>query len=120
MNGKSMMIVVVVIGVVGVVGGMVWSAEKGKSKETEANRIIAMETSSRITIEGAMKTALEKIPGKVIEAELEKKRDKTVWKVEILTAEEAIMTVSVDAVSGLVMMTEERMAGKPPIQGKKS
>jgi uncharacterized membrane protein YkoI len=56
----------------------------------------------------------------VIEAELEKKRDKSVWKVEILTADEAIMAVYVDAVSGSVMTTEEKVAGKQPIQDKKS
>ncbi|MBI3357499.1 MAG: PepSY domain-containing protein [Nitrospirae bacterium] len=120
MNGKSMIITAVVIGVVGILGGMVWSAEKEKSKGTEANQAIAMATSAKITIEGAMKTALEKTPGKVIEAELEQRRDKILWKVEILTAEEAIMAVYVDAVSGSVMTTEEKMAGKKPIQDKKS
>lgn len=39
---------------------------------------------------------------------------------EILTAEEAIMTVYVDAVSGSVMTTEEKMARKQPIQDQKS
>jgi len=117
---RAIMIAAMVIGVVGVVGGMVWSAEKGKSKGVEANQIIAMATSAKITIEGAMKTALASIVGQVIEAELEKKGDKTVWKVEILTAEEAIMAVYVDAVSGSMMMTEEKVAGKQPIQDKRS
>jgi cytochrome oxidase Cu insertion factor (SCO1/SenC/PrrC family) len=77
---RAIIIAAMVIGVVGVVGGMVWSAEKGKSKGADANQVIAMATSAKITIEGAAKTALENIPGKVIEAELEKRRDKTVWK----------------------------------------
>jgi uncharacterized membrane protein YkoI len=51
---------------------------------------------------------------------LEKRGDKTVWNVEILTAEKAIMAVYVDAVSGSVMLTEEKVAGKKPIQDKTS
>lgn len=47
---------------------------------TEAN-------SAKIAIAGAMKTALANTAGQVIVAELEKKRDKTVWNVGILTAE---------------------------------
>lgn len=67
-----------------------------------------------------MKTALASVAGQVIVAELDKKRDKTVWNVEILTAEEAMMAVYVDAVSGSVMMTEEELAGKKPAQGETS
>jgi uncharacterized membrane protein YkoI len=120
LDKKSMMIAAVVIGVVGVVGGMVWSAEKGKNKGAEATQDIAMATSAKITIDEAMKTALENFPGKVIEAELEKKQDKTVWEVEILTAEQGIMKVYVDADSGSVMTTEEKIAGKKPAQETKS
>jgi uncharacterized membrane protein YkoI len=112
MNKKSIIIAAVVIGVVGVVGGMVWSAEKGKSKGVEVNQDIAMATAAKITIEDAMKTALGNFPGKVIEAELEKKQDKTVWEIKILTAEQGIMAVYVDADSGSVMTTEDKMVGK--------
>ena len=44
---------------------------------------------------------------------------KTGWNVEVLTAEEAIMTVYVDAISGVVVLTEEKVAGKKPIQDKR-
>jgi uncharacterized membrane protein YkoI len=121
MSRKSMIIAAVVIGVMGVVGGMVWSAEKGKNKSVEATQdIVAMATSAKITIEEAMKTALENFPGKVIEAELEKKQGKTAWEVEILTSEQGIMKVYVDADSGSVMTTEEKTAGKEPAQETKS
>jgi uncharacterized membrane protein YkoI len=56
--------------------------------------------------------------GQVIEAELEKRGDKTVWNVEILTTEEAIIAVYVDAVSGSVLLTEEKVPGKRPVQEK--
>lgn len=67
-----------------------------------------------------MKTALANTAGQVIEAELEKKRDKTVWNVKILTAEEAIMAVYADAVSGSVMMTEEKQVERKPVQDETS
>ena len=119
LNKKNMTIVAVVIGVVGVVGGMVWSAEKGKPKGVETNQDIAMATAAKITIEEAMKVALGNFPGKVIEADLEKRQDKTVWEVEILTAEQSIVTVYVDADSGSVISTEDKLAVKKPAQEKK-
>jgi Peptidase propeptide and YPEB domain len=115
---RAILIAGMVIGVAGIVGEMVWSAEKGKSKEAEARQVIAMAASTKIGLEGAMKTALVSVPGQVIGAGLEKNGDKMAWNVEILTTEEAIMTVYVDAVSGSVMMTEEKVGGKRSAQGK--
>jgi uncharacterized membrane protein YkoI len=112
---RAILIAVMVIGLAGIVGEMVWSADKGKLNGVE---VIAMATSAKITIEGAVETTLGSIAGQVIEAKLEKRGDKTVWNVEVMTAEEAIVTVYVDAVSGAVMLTEEKMAGKRPVQQK--
>lgn len=114
---RTILISVMVIGLAGIVGEMVWSADKGKHNGVE---VIAMATSAKITIEEAAETALGSIAGQAIEAQLEKRVDKTVWNVEILTAEEAIIAVYVDAVSGSVMMTEEKVAGKRPAQDKTS
>ena len=72
MNKKNVGIAAVVIGVISIVGGMVWSAEKDKHKEEDAKQLVAMAMAAKITIEEAMKTALENFPGKVVEAELEK------------------------------------------------
>lgn len=112
---RAILIAVMVIGLAGIVGEMVWSADKGKLNGVE---VIAMATSAKITIEGAVETTLGSIAGQVIEAKLEKRGDKTVWNVEVMTAEEAVVTVYVDAVSGAVMLTEEKMAGKRPVQQK--
>jgi uncharacterized membrane protein YkoI len=79
-----------------------------------------MASSAKIGLEGAMKVALASAAGQVIKAELGMKGDKIVWNVEILTTEEAIMTVYVDAVSGSVMLTEEKVAGKRSVQDKMS
>jgi uncharacterized membrane protein YkoI len=107
-----MVIGAVVIGVMVIVGGMVWSAEKEKHKGEDAKQVVAMAMAAKITIDQAIKTALDNFPGKVIEAELEKKHDKTVWEVEILTAEQVIKVVLIDAESGSVVTTEEKTAGK--------
>lgn len=112
MNKKHMVVAAVVIGAIVIVGGMVWSAEKDKHKGEETKQVVAMAMAAKITIDQAIKTALDNVPGKVIEAELEKKHDKTVWEVEILTAEQAIKVVHIDADSGSVVTTEEKAAGK--------
>jgi uncharacterized membrane protein YkoI len=112
MDQKSMVIGAVVIGTIVVVGGMVWSAEKEKHKEADQTEVIAMAQAAKVTIDQAIKTALDNIPGKVIEAELEKKHDKAVWEVEILTAEQVIKVVHVDAESGSVIATKEKQSEK--------
>jgi len=112
MDKKSVLIVAVVIGVVGIMAGMVWSAEQDKRKDVETNQDLAMAKSAKITIDEAIKTALENFSGKVVEAELEMKQGKAVWEIEIMTADQGIMEVHVDAASGSVIRTEEKMAGK--------
>jgi uncharacterized membrane protein YkoI len=111
-----MVIGAVVIGVVMIVGGMVWSAEKNKlkagQKGEDRKEVVAMAMTAKITIDQAIKTAVENFPGQVIEAELEKKHDKAVWEVEILTAEQGVMAVYVDAGSGSVISTEEKYGQK--------
>ncbi len=110
MDMKSMVIGAVVIGAIVVVGGMVWSAEKDKQKGEDHAQVVAMAKAAKITIDQAIATALDNFPGKVIEAELERKHDTTIWEVEILTAEQFIKVVHVDAESGAVIRTDE----KPP------
>ncbi|MGE0469969.1 MAG: hypothetical protein Nkreftii_002851 [Candidatus Nitrospira kreftii] len=110
---RAILIAGTVIGLAGIVGEMVWTADQGKLNEAE---VIAMATSAKTTIEGAVTTALGSIAGQTIKAELEKRGDKTVCNVEILTAKEAIMMVYVDAVSGAVILTEEKMARKKAVQ----
>ena len=120
MDKKSMVIVATVIGVIAIVSGIVWSTEKDKFKGEDSKQLVAMAMAAHITIEEAMKTALENFPGKVIQAELEMKQDKTVWEVEVLTAEQTIMAVYIDSDSGSVITTEEKTTGKTSAREKKS
>lgn len=114
---RTILIVGMVMGVAGNVGEIVWSEDSGKLNQVQ---LVAMATSTKITIERAVEMALGSVVGQVMVAELEKRGEKTIWNVEILTTEEAIIAVSVDAVSGSVLMSEEKAAGRRPIQGKTS
>ncbi len=112
---RTILIAGTVIGLAGIVGEMVWSGDNGKLHELE---VIALATSTKVTVDGAVETALGAMAGQVIEAKLEKRGDKTVWNIDILTTEEAIMTVCIDAVSGVMILTEEKVPGKKPAEVK--
>jgi uncharacterized membrane protein YkoI len=82
------------------VSGVSWAKSETKEK-------LQLSQNATVTIDQAIKTATDKIPGKVIEAELEKKHGKTVWEVEIATAENTTMEVHVDSMSGAVIDVED-------------
>jgi len=83
------------------IGGLAYA--DGKGKDEKAN----MAAAAKVTIEQAIKTASDKAPGKIIEAELETKHNKLVWEVEVLTAEKKVMEVHIDAATGAVIDVEE-------------
>ncbi len=68
---------------------------------------LKMAAAATVTIDEAIKTASEKIAGKIIEAELEKKHNKLVWEIEVVTAENKVMEVHIDAETGAVIDVEE-------------
>ena len=102
----------VAIGVVLVLNGPAWSDQKGKGKKDESKETVEMAAAAKVTIDQAIKTASEKVPGKVVEAELEKKHDTLVWEVEVVTAENKVMEVHIDAESGAVIDVEEEKPEK--------
>ena len=71
-----------------------------------------MAATAKLTINEAIKTASEKVPGKVVEAELEKKHGTLVWEVAVVTEENKLMEVHIDAESGAVIDVEEEKAEK--------
>jgi uncharacterized membrane protein YkoI len=81
-----------------------WSDSKGK-KEDEA-KVTDLVKDAKVTIDQALKTASEKVPGTIVEAELEKKHGKTVWEVEVVDADGHVTEVHIDAASGEVIDTE--------------
>lgn len=104
--------VAVAIGVVLVLNGPVWSDPKGKGKKDESKETVEMASRAKVTIEQAIKTASERVPGKLVEAELEKKHGTLVWEVEVVTAENKVVEVHIDAESGAVIDVEEEKPEK--------
>jgi uncharacterized membrane protein YkoI len=100
------------VGAMLLLNGPAWSDQKGKGQKDEAKETVEMAATAKVTIDQAIKTASEKVAGKVVEAELEKKHDKLVWEVEIVTAENKVMEVHIDAESGAVIEVEEEKPEK--------
>ena len=71
-----------------------------------------MAATAKVTIDQAIKPASEKVAGKVVEAELEMKHDKLVWEVEVVTVDNKVMEVHIDAESGAVIDVEEEKSEK--------
>jgi uncharacterized membrane protein YkoI len=115
MDRKRVIIAATVIGVGVIVGGIVWSYDRDKLNgqyESHAQQPAALAMGAKIAIDQAMKIALDNFPGQVIEVELEKNGDRMLWDVDVLTAEQGVMVVRVDAESGSVIMTGEKSEGK--------
>ena len=112
-------VLVLAIGVMLVLNGPAWSDQKGKGKKDEAKETVEMAATAKVTIDEAIKTASEKVPGKVVEAELEMKHDKIIWEVEVVTAENKVMEVHIDAESGAVIDVEEEKPEKDMKREKK-
>ncbi len=98
------LIVALTVGTVLALGSPAWSDKK---KNDEGNTA-ALAIDAKVTIYQAIKTASEKIPGTVVEAELEKKHGRTVWEVEVLGADGKVTEVHIDAATGAVIDTETK------------
>ncbi|MBI3604386.1 MAG: PepSY domain-containing protein [Nitrospirae bacterium] len=117
-TGRIMTGVALLVGSVFVLSGPAWSDNKDKKEKDEVKEAVEMSKTAKVTVEQAIKTATEKVAGKVIEAELERKHDKAVWEVEIVGADDKVTEVHVDADSGVVIDTEEKGAEKKDQKGK--
>ena len=87
-----------------------WSDKKGKHEE-ESN-VAELAKEAKVTVDQAIKTATEKVQGTVVEAELEKKHDKTIWEVEVVGADGKVSEVHIDAATGAVIDVEDKKAEK--------
>jgi len=92
------------LAIVLVAAGAAYGDEKEKNGKAE------MAATAKVTIEQAIKTASEKVSGKIIEAELELKHNKLVWEVEVVTADKKVMEIHIDADTGVVIDIEEEKA----------
>jgi uncharacterized membrane protein YkoI len=84
--------------------GAAYGDDNGKNGKAE------MAAAAKVTIEQAVKTASEKVSGKVIEADLEMEHKRLVWEIEVVTADKQVMEVHIDAETGAVIDVEEEKA----------
>ena len=62
---------------------------------------------ARISKKEAKRIALERVPGRVIESEIDKEKGRLVWEFEIKTRENKVFEVLVDAKTGEIVEVEE-------------
>ncbi len=103
---KTQLGIVAAVGATLVIGGLVWSYERTGNKKTELSPPMERAIKAAVPIDQAVRTALENFPGQVIKAGLEHRPPGTLWAVDIVTAEQGIMTVRIDGESGSVLDTE--------------
>lgn len=104
---KISFVTVFMVGIMLTLAGLAWSA-KGPKGPKGAELV----NEATVTIDQAIKTAREKVSGPVGEAELKQKDGKTVWEVEIASADSKVMKVLLDAGTGAVLSTEEKKPHK--------
>lgn len=73
---------------------------------------------AKLSISDAVKAATDKVPGKVVEAELESEDGVLVWEVEVVTAENKLVKVFIDPQNGTLIIGQpiggaEGMPGGP-------
>ena len=112
-TGRRSALLMALIGSALVLSVPALSKEKGGKDEDESN-VADLAKTGKVTIHDAIKTASDKMPGTVVEAELERKHGKTVWEVEIVGADGKVMEVHIDADSGAVIDVEDKKS-----EGKK-
>lgn len=60
-------------------------------------------TSAAITIDRAIRIALKAVPGTVAKVEFEQEDNKTLWEVEIVTSDQQVFELEIDAKSGEIL-----------------
>ncbi len=79
--------------------------DEDKYETPEAQKKLAKE--AKITKEEAKKIALKRVPGKVVESEIDKEKGKVVWEFEIKTKEGKVFEVAVDAKTGDIVEVDD-------------
>lgn len=97
----------VIGGLVVALGTQVGSDEKPWREKDERKDKIEV-AAWKVSIEQAVRTTSEKVHGTDIDAELERRLGKLVWEVEVVTPENRLLAVHVNAGSGRVLDVEEK------------
>ena len=102
--GIGITVFALLVGISLIATGPAWSDKK--------DNVADLAKEAKVTVDQAIKTATEKVRGTVVEAELEKKHDKTIWEVEIVGADGKVSEVHIDAATGAVIDVEDKKAEK--------
>jgi uncharacterized membrane protein YkoI len=105
MRLKTIALVMAATALASVCAWGVSDATKAKKKETQAE----LQKQAKVTMAQAKKTALDKEPGTIKEAELEKEKGKLIYSFDI-NVKGAIHEVNVDAVTGALISDEVETA----------
>ncbi|MBH0203558.1 MAG: hypothetical protein HP496_14985, partial [Nitrospira sp.] len=68
---------------------------------------------AKVSIDEAIATARENVPGTVIDVELEQKHDRLIWGIEVVTPEKQVKKIHIDAqMRSVIDVEEEKMKSK--------
>ena len=67
---------------------------------------LALVNQASLSAEQAITIALADVPGKVIEAEIEKEGDTLIWEIEVLNSENEVYEFEIDANNGSILEKE--------------
>jgi Predicted membrane protein len=104
---KHMALPALMVGALCFMSTPAWS-DKGHKGKHEEGHVADLVKDAKVTIDQAIKTAMDKVPGTAVEAELEKKHGKTVWEVEIVGSDGKVTEVHIDAGTGDIIDTEAK------------
>jgi uncharacterized membrane protein YkoI len=99
--------ILVLLGAVLAFNGPAWGNEK-TTEAAETRKAVELSKTAKVTLDQAIKTASETVTGKVIEAELEEKKGKAVWEIEIVGPDGQVTELLVDADTNTVIGTEKK------------
>lgn len=88
-----------------IAGGAATLYAKKDREKSDINKASLVQEAT-LTIDDAIKVALADMPGKVIEAELEKDDGVMVWEIELVNNQNELYEFEIDANSGAILESE--------------
>ena len=94
-----------VVALLAVVGCASAGSAGSAGKLSTAERLTLL-GGAKVDVVDAIKAALAKTPGRVVDTELHSKHGKTVWEIDIAASDSKVTEVDVDATTGAVTDSE--------------
>ena len=81
-------------------------AQKASDMNQQRANSSELISQAKLDLDEAMTIALADVPGRVIEAELEKENDDLVWEIEIVDNQNQVFELEIDAMDGEILDKE--------------